>query len=989
MPLSWKIEYTDPAVGTPVDITAKCAGFSITASMNSFAREMTIDVIDKAFYDSIGFSSVPADPPIEIFTKTADTWFSQGRFFLERPQLAAAVHSNEARGVWGRSITGKLSEPFADRVTKVWESDTTFFNIAAELCTLCGLTFDEAKSDVDNFVLFARTLESENRYPADILSELCMLAGALLSCDRQGDLFIRQVEYTPATSDASVSDMDDANFTETPVYPSFGNRVKIIPTGAAGGYQVTLFVGGPCVSARKPFKKPVYARITDADGNPVSNVVVDWTLEFEGNFSGLAKLQQASTNTDTVRFFREKKQAESFYRVKTELAAKTILGIYAYRGSSRSHNFAAAGYTLDGDTVILSESLEYCDQTLLVDYEAEGVAANYLIPNGSGTLGQTATLKASVSGQEASDEIYINNGCQCPVTLSILANPASISVGESCDILVYAEEAGGPVTDGRQVFLEQSAKIGFLKSLVLNLAAIAINNEQTEAANVIAGVTQCEISMFPSSVYGVWQAGTDASGDPIRVGGNLYASHQGKVIIITQALPAGTPLLAAYFAYGAGLTYFRGGKAGTTRITAQIEGNTEEPITAYTDVTVVDEETPLADSYTPPEWDPYDHAEPDWENYDFYDLDDFTDTAGSGNEGAIEVPCDQKCEEQYPPGSGRDQCITDCEAANDPGIKVNDGESFDETDDESGCDGKTCGEGERCCFSGSEYGCFPLAQCTGAVPYEPPEDCEAKCDDEFDRHGTTEVYDEGSMRSISEIVVQDFGYEEGSPGYYEKYDALKADALAECLADCQACEDADPLATDAPQTMSPDSEILILISGGKAPYTATLKSGAENGFSMTSAGDEIVLSQSAEGCGAAEIEITDACGTTITVGVRSTNGQWNLLGDKSCMLPGDYTYTSYFERIDGKYMSHVWTGQVYSGGGDCGECADNCSGYGLSSSPCAGCVQNFWDLVACILGGDIEKSVGDGFGYCCRQTGGGSVNCYANYDIVNFEWGCP
>ncbi|MBW1778760.1 MAG: hypothetical protein JRJ54_14390, partial [Deltaproteobacteria bacterium] len=225
MPLSWKIEYTAPGEAA-VDITDKCEGFSVTARMDSFVREMTLDILDKDFYDGLDFTNIPESPEIEIFTKTADTWFSQGKFFIERPNITAYPRSDEARSVWGRSETARLSEPFADRITKVWDTDTTFFALAAELCAACGLTFDENKSDVVDFTIFARTFEADDQYPAEILSELCALAGAVLSCDRTGDVFIRANDYNPSAADASITDADIQNFTETPIYPAFGNRVR-------------------------------------------------------------------------------------------------------------------------------------------------------------------------------------------------------------------------------------------------------------------------------------------------------------------------------------------------------------------------------------------------------------------------------------------------------------------------------------------------------------------------------------------------------------------------------------------------------------------------------------------------------------------------------------------------------------------------------------------------------------------------------------------
>jgi len=991
MPYSWKIEYTAPGEEA-VDITALCDGFSITSRIDAFCREMSLDILDKDFYDELDFTEVPAEPQIEIFTKAALTWYSQGKFFIERPSLSAGITSDDVRGVWGRSITALLTEPFATKITKVWDSDTTFFAVCAELCTACGLTFDSAKSDIDDFTIFARTFEADNRYPADVLSEFCQLAGAVLSCDRTGDITIRAYDYSPASADGAVTDADIVSFAETPVYPAFGNRLKIMPTGSASGYQVELYVGDSCLSTRSAFRKPVFARVTDADVVAVNNIPVAWSTTFEGGVSGLARVEHAATNTQTVRFYREKKRADSFYKVTTEFPAKTILGIYAYRNVSRTHNFVSGGYTLSGNEVTLSKSLEYCDQMVTVDYEVEGVAVNYLINNGIGTLGQTATLTADVEGQKAEAEIYINNGCRCPVTLTIQAQPSSIHIGYTANILVYAEEAGGPIMDGRTVFLQQSSPVGYLKKLVLRLAPIAISSERQQAVNVISGVTQCEVDMFPSAIYGVYELDeeqTEDDSNPVRKEDNLYASHVGKIIELTQYLATGTELIIDYYAYGAAMTYFRGGRAGTARINAMMKGNTEEPVTAYCDVTVENPESTYDDDYTPPDWNPDNYEEPDWDDHSYFPDETF-EPIDPGEEADIEKPCIQICMEQYPGGSEeREQCVDDCEEENNPDGKSDDGDGFDESDDDEGCEGAQCGEDQTCCAAelAGPRACRPASQCFGGSPDVPGATCEEQCQEELDANGTTSAYDEGSMRTIQDITINDWGYEDGSPGYWEKYEELKAAALAACLEECQECEGADPLATDAPETMSPDSDAYIVISGGKGSYTATLKSGGDNGFSMTGEGAEIVLSQDADGCGSAEIEVTDACGEVLTVGIRSTNGTWvslpeyyGLAADVPCLIGGEVD-TGIGELISGKHMQH----ETYSGGGggfyDCGDI--NCGSLAdCMAAPQACIAQTSWYVdeyercsVSCVI-------FNCGSGQCCTAF-------HNSFFRQGSEWKCP
>jgi hypothetical protein len=51
------------------DITDKVKSFTITSSLDSFCREMTIDLYDEDFYDALDFSIIPETARIEIFTK--------------------------------------------------------------------------------------------------------------------------------------------------------------------------------------------------------------------------------------------------------------------------------------------------------------------------------------------------------------------------------------------------------------------------------------------------------------------------------------------------------------------------------------------------------------------------------------------------------------------------------------------------------------------------------------------------------------------------------------------------------------------------------------------------------------------------------------------------------------------------------------------------------------------------------------------------------
>lgn len=1028
MPLGWKIEHTPPG-GPAVDISALVAGFSITASLQAYCRELTVDVIDRAFFDALDFSSIPQAPSLEVFTRTDSAWESQGKFFVERPVFAADPDSDAARGIWGRSATAAAGEPFAARITQSWDADTTFYAVCAAMCAAAGLPWQDSDADIDDFIIFAGTYTAEKKYPIEILQELAGLAGALVSCDRTGHLRIRAVDYAPATADITVDDAVIRRITTQPRYPRFGNRVKIIPTGATSGYRLQLYVPDACINARSAFTKAVYARVTDANGDPVENAVVNWSLTYAGSgVQGLAALAVANGNTGTRTVFSEKQRAESFYRVKTRLPVATVQGIYAVADIARGRNFIAGGYSLDGSdgAIVLVDPFDYCDQAVVIDYTSAGIAVNALVPAGAaGDAGQSATLTASAGGVRDQADIYINNPCHCPISLALTAKPSSININEESKLLVYAEESGGPVTDGRQVFLSQQNRVGFLKATLLRLSAVAISDEPTRAVNVVAGITQCDVSMWPSSVYAVYAA--DDNGR--RSGANLYAANTGKRINLNTPLETGVNLLVSYYALGTAITTFRGAIAGTAHIRAQIRAHTEAPVEATTDISVADPVSPVDDNWTPADWTPWD--EPAWDDTGYYDDDAYDE---GDNEGDTETDCatlcdtqksdcEKACSDQYPGGgqdyddcmtacaNDHDSCSSDCTAANDPSQKTG---KWDPQFEDTTCNGKTCGDGERCCAVGTDFDCRTDQACADAQGSSyggAGDDCDAVCADEMDRYGTTRVFDGGSMRSIDTIVRQDYGYEDdSSPQYWDKYNELATQARADCVEDCTPCEAIEALTADAPDTLAPGSDAIITISGGKKPFTAALtqKPGQDNGFSLAAVVDrQAVLSQSAAGCGSAEVTITDSCGNSQTIQIRSTSGQWVFL-DNTCGAPGPATSQSgsTYTRIAGRFkqnQKYFQTGHYF---GTCLYVEPPCGNQGYSCTPPSDPAPVCIDFTLCGFPGgndqfpccyqsaaDYDAEHGTSFGNWCRGHGAlGATNMYC-YDspkneLKLFEWQC-
>lgn len=583
MPYGWKIELNS------IDITDKISGFSITCSMSNFCSEMTLDFADASYYAGLDFSQISESPEIEIFTKTGTEWVSQGKFYIERPALADAVNSEIMQGVWGRSTTAVLSEPFAVKVTKTWETKTTFFAICEEMCDLCGFTWDSAYSEISDFVIFPYTYEAENLYPIDVITDLAMLAGAVITTDRLGHLCIKQTNYSPSAADETITDDDISVITESPEWPVFANRLRITPVGALASYDVDLIIPNPCLPADAATKTKLFAQVKDADGNAVAGIIVNWSID-----SDTASLQAANSNTQEIVILHEQKRSKNYYDIDVDFEPSYVDAVYAYSDTARATNLAEGGYLISGKTITLTDKLAYCDQLLVIDYRVAGMAVNHLIP---GTTSDDVTVTADVEGHRDDDVVYIDNPCQCPPSLSISAAPSSINKSATAKMLVYAEDSG-PITSGRQVFMAEktASKKGTLAWTSARLGTVNVSKEKTRAINEVAGLTQCECEMYPASVTSVYA--TDAEGDP--TGSNLYASHDNKLINLTSTLPTGAALLVTYTAQGAALNRFTGNNLGEALINAYMLTNREEGLEASVTIRIVDNTDPI--STYPSDW---------------------------------------------------------------------------------------------------------------------------------------------------------------------------------------------------------------------------------------------------------------------------------------------------------------------------------------------------------------------------------------------------
>jgi len=239
----WKILLDD------VDITDKVVSFSISSSLSSFCRELSFNLIDDGLFDTFDFSNIPETTRVDIFTRILDVdeydlpeenWISQGSYYIEKPSYQVGVQSTST-GVWGRQSTAILGEPFAQKVTKAWDADTTFFLIADEILDLAGLAWSDARCEINDFTVYADTFSVDNVYPIDVLRSLVDLSvgqeGFIVS-DRLGNIWVKALDRNPDEYDYNLTDLVIQSIKDDPEWPGFANRVKISATDVAEPYVI-------------------------------------------------------------------------------------------------------------------------------------------------------------------------------------------------------------------------------------------------------------------------------------------------------------------------------------------------------------------------------------------------------------------------------------------------------------------------------------------------------------------------------------------------------------------------------------------------------------------------------------------------------------------------------------------------------------------------------------------------------------------------------
>lgn len=551
-----------------IDITDKVKSFQITDSLDAYCREASLDILDETFFDSLDFSRIPENPRIEIFTSILEetpptpqqVWVSQGVFFIERPTFQVGTQITET-GIWGRQSTAILNEPFAQKITKLWSSNTTLYAILQEIIESVGLTWIEDNCELDNYNIFADTFEADNEYPIDVLKNLvnlCVGEEGFVTTDRLGNICIKKLKRTYPTYDHDITDSIVQTINEEPEWPEFGNRIKIIPNLSVSQNSCDLLIDRECLGTGASGYINVYAQARDGNSVPLNGVVINWLFEpaipkdvwFKYPWYPNYNMEKtASQNTARMIVSNEKQIATGLNSVEVKFVPSSVIGIWSSKDASRSYNFApVGGYLIDGNTIFLTQRpFTYCDQSVVISYYADGIAKNTIVYSeelyedvNAEELYGSLTVIASVSGKDTSKEIYVNNSCKCKTELEVLVNPTTVtSIPLELSIIYgFLTNSGAPV-NGTIRMIETSG-YGTLQWSEKYTSSILFEGELTEAINIIPNQTQCIVATTPDSVVSVYRRSrvNRTRLEEINAEIAMYESHSWSVpqsLLINQA----------------------------------------------------------------------------------------------------------------------------------------------------------------------------------------------------------------------------------------------------------------------------------------------------------------------------------------------------------------------------------------------------------------------------------------------------------------------
>ena len=893
-----------------VSVKGQIVQFEVRASTGGYARELTLTAADPAFYDQFQFNALP-QLRVEVKIKEDATWFSLGKFYVEQPGILAAPDGYSGQGLWGRSETAKAGPPFAPKVSKSWDTDTTAQAIMVEMASLVGLSLN---FQMDDYTVFTGSYVVDGAYPIEVVTELAEFAGGTVGCTADGVLVARSDLFHPVAADHTVTDLDIADITESVEYPEFGNRIRISADGSDSGYAVNVEAqdDSDCLPADGESTGTLLAFVTDRNGPVSDNTMVHWAAD------GGVYLEQDYTPTGPYLISNTVHRADNYNEVTVDYPVSEVIGIWAYSDRQNKNNFwdeSQSGCTFEDNTIRVHYPFTYCDQTLVVTYVTSGCAVNIVT---AGDTAKDVKVTADVGGAQGTIDVKLGNTCACGSSLNVKKNTDSdICIGNEAHILIWAEINNSPAIGS--IANISLTGCGSLSSKKKILQYADIKNEIGYVFNSINNVSQVTCSITPYGPPKVYIK------DSLKTF-NLYSRRNGKTIDLSKQLDTGTEVWIDYKAAGAVVIAWQTDTSGAeceAEVSVKIADGTEaglyETVTLYAidcseQITIPDDsdysgdDDPIAFSLDGGLGgiDPSGGLSGDGDGDGIPNSSD-PDVDGDGIPNASDPDVDG---DGVPNASDPDvdgDGIPNASDPDDDGDGIPDGDDPTPTGPES-TDGDT-GHLSSCDVMilnrvinienaiGEEkdkwrFGVGTSFDCQQCAPEEYSEDdygcpCSDLCESELHTKGNTYDYN----KTIHETVIET--YAEGSPEYYEAYEQLKQENLAECE---QKCEEArqescsqvgiiklEPNTDANPETIAQSSSAIISFLGGERTVSASISGSgfwldADHSLTSTENSDkQIQIYTDETACGSGELTVSDKC-SSASYSIRCTDGEWVVTG---------------------------------------------------------------------------------------------------------------
>jgi hypothetical protein len=120
---------------------------------------------------------------------------SQGRFFIEKPDVLEDRNSVSIPSLWGRSGLARLLDPFAAKLSKTWNQPTTFYEICRELVSGAGMDAASIVFDIDDYAIPASLLSVTGQYPLQVIIDLASKTNGYVRNGKSGDLWVKRERF--------------------------------------------------------------------------------------------------------------------------------------------------------------------------------------------------------------------------------------------------------------------------------------------------------------------------------------------------------------------------------------------------------------------------------------------------------------------------------------------------------------------------------------------------------------------------------------------------------------------------------------------------------------------------------------------------------------------------------------------------------------------------------------------------------------------------